>query len=183
MLDAVATGDASGLSSVDQVTVSDSSGIVATNFEPSPESGEGAATIISVPAVGSVITPELAALLGNPDLAGQVIQRIDPDGTIWSQDAPPVMPAVGSVITPEKAAELGHPDLAGRTVSSIDENGQLWTWSPDDVQQIYAEADRLGLDTDETEFPLLAEQVGAGQNQERRTFVKEVMGDDALPPN
>ena len=167
------TVEVTGVTAADNLTLEDLRPEIVPNAENPPEP----------PPVGSVITPELAAKLGNPDLAGQVIGRIDPDGTIWSQDAPPIMPAVGSVITPEKAAELGSPDLAGRTVSNIDEKGQVWTWSPDEVRHIYEEADRMGLDADETEFPLLAEQVGAGHNQERRTFVKEVMGDDALPPN
>ena len=94
----------------------------AYNAENPPES----------PPVGSVITEAQAIALGNPDLTGRTVTKVDPDGTIWHRAEPP---PVGSVITEAQAIALGNPDLAGRTVTKVDPDGTIWTGSaPDSVE-------------------------------------------------
>ena len=84
----------------------------AYNAENPPES----------PPVGSVITEAQAVAWGAPNLAGQIVTEVAPDGTIWSR---PESPPVGSVITEAQAVAWGNPALAGQTITEVGPDGTI----------------------------------------------------------
>ena len=72
--------------------------------------------------VGSVITEAQAVAWGDPNLAGQIVTEVGPDGTIWSR---PESPPVGSVITEAQAVAWGDPNLAGQTITEVGPDGTI----------------------------------------------------------